>query len=511
MKSVIPFVRAMGIRLLFFLGNILIMASSHNLAMQHTDFVIRGLTSLGFVINKIHSHPFKGVARPRLRSKLRSNEAFLARRKAFKSKTVCSGNHVPSSHHKPCTKFSRSLSVDHACNSRNFPSHQGITEGSHKAIAPQGSHASYKIRVTLSQKAISVLQWWIDSAHLNNGRGIIPPPVDTMIFCNASKIGWGTHLDSIPIREDGWKKRPVPASVFLELKTAFLAFQVLVPSVKGPHICFGIDNCAATSHINKLGGTRSLTLSNLAIEAECPGRSQVKTFKAFDRMDAQSKHFQGSGSQTWLTRHGPICIESEPLDTGVCVMATRAECGDNWCSQSGMELPSELPISSIQLDSPVPQRDTERSGRMNSHCTRLEKADRGIQFFPQCCHTSLYCYLSPILLQLPGMSKIHTFCTQKSFWLAAWKISGKDCKVKDFLSMCPTSSSRHGEKVLQGNKRVLGDRGVGWCDSLEINCFSASIKNILTYCNWHTFSMRKVCSIAQSMFTGQQSLHSTYP
>ena len=118
-------------------------------------------------------------------------------------------------------------------------------------------------------------------------------------------------------------------------------------------------------------------------------------------MDAQSKHFQGSGSQTWLTRHGPICIESEPLDTGVCVMATRAECGDNRCNQSGMELPSELPISSIQLDSPVPQRDTERSGRMNSHCTSLEKADRSIQFFCQCCHTSLYCYLSPISSSTP--------------------------------------------------------------------------------------------------------------
>ena len=178
------------------------------------------------MINKIHSHPFKGVARPRLRSKLRSNEAFLARRKAFKSKTVCSGNHVPSSHHKPCTNFSRSLSVDHACDSRNFPSHQGITEGPHKAIAPQGSHASYKIRVTLSQKAISVLQWWIDSAHLNNGRDIIPPPVDTMIFCNASKIGWGTHLDSIPTG-GRWLKKEASSCI------SFSGTKNSIPSISG--------------------------------------------------------------------------------------------------------------------------------------------------------------------------------------------------------------------------------------------------------------------------------------
>ena len=53
---------------------------------------------------------------------------------------------------------------------------------------------------------------------------------------------------------------------FSELKAAFLEFQVLVSSVKGPQICFGIDNCTAMSHINKLRGTRSQTLSNLTIE-----------------------------------------------------------------------------------------------------------------------------------------------------------------------------------------------------------------------------------------------------
>ena len=50
-KPMIAFLRAMGIRLLIFLDNILIMASSHKLAVQHTDLVIQVLASLGFVIN----------------------------------------------------------------------------------------------------------------------------------------------------------------------------------------------------------------------------------------------------------------------------------------------------------------------------------------------------------------------------------------------------------------------------------------------------------------------------
>ena len=51
MKPVIAFLRAMGIKILIFLDDILIMESSHELAMQHTDLVIQVLTSLGFVIN----------------------------------------------------------------------------------------------------------------------------------------------------------------------------------------------------------------------------------------------------------------------------------------------------------------------------------------------------------------------------------------------------------------------------------------------------------------------------
>ena len=41
----------MGISLLIFLDDILIVASSHKLAMQHTGLVIQVLTSLEFVIN----------------------------------------------------------------------------------------------------------------------------------------------------------------------------------------------------------------------------------------------------------------------------------------------------------------------------------------------------------------------------------------------------------------------------------------------------------------------------
>ena len=52
LKPVIAFLRSMGIHLLIFLDDILIMAYSLERAAEHTEIVIRVLESLGFVIKK---------------------------------------------------------------------------------------------------------------------------------------------------------------------------------------------------------------------------------------------------------------------------------------------------------------------------------------------------------------------------------------------------------------------------------------------------------------------------
>ena len=171
--------------------------------MQHTDLV---LTSLWFVIDFPKSILIPLKVLPYLGFEVNSDlmKLFVPREKLLNLKQFALEiMFLPSSHCKPCIKFPQSLSVDHACNSRNPPSHQGNTEGSHKGHS-LGTHVSHKIKVTLSQEAINDLQWWIDSVHLNNGRDIIPPPVDTMVFCDASKIGWGTHSVLIGGR---WLKR----------------------------------------------------------------------------------------------------------------------------------------------------------------------------------------------------------------------------------------------------------------------------------------------------------------
>ena len=55
-----------------------------------------------------------------------------------------------------------------------------------------------------------------------------------------------------------------------------------------------------------------------SIEAKCPSRSQVKNFQGVHRMDAQSKHFQGSGCPR-VSHQIPKFISCQPEPNAVTI------------------------------------------------------------------------------------------------------------------------------------------------------------------------------------------------
>ena len=196
--------------------------------------------------------------------------------------------------------------------------------------------------------------------------------------------------------------------------------------------------------------------------------SQIKNFQGFHRIDAQSKDFQGSASQAWSTRHTPICIESEPPDTEVRIMATRAKCGGDQCIQSDMELPSELSISSIQPDSSMPQNDTERSSRMHSHCTSLEKQTMVSNSSVNVVTPAFTVTSVPILLQLPRNEQDSHLLYPKVFQTSCMESfrqrlqgQGSPQKVSNILlSSWRKSTARQYESAWRSWS--------GWCDSWQI-------------------------------------------
>ena len=164
-------------------------------------------------------------------------------------------------------------------------------------------------------------------------------------------------------------------------------------------------------------------------------------------------------------------------------MATRAECSGNRCIQSdnNMELPSELPSSSIQPDSSVPQKDTERSSKLHCLCTSLEKqtlaSNSSVNVVtPAFTVTSILISSSTPRnkqnshLQYPKV--FQTSCMEN--FRQRLQGQGFPQEVSDILlSLRRKSTVRQHESAWRSWS--------GWCNSWQIHSFSTSVKNILTF------------------------------
>ena len=116
-----------------------------------------------------------------------------------------------------------------------------------QVISPQGNKVNYKETISLSEGAIKDLLWWIQGPAEANGRVIIPPKVDSIIFLDASKIGWRAHLLEISIG-GRWKELEALDHInYLELEAAFLALRAFLPLIKRNHAQFGLDIRTAVS------------------------------------------------------------------------------------------------------------------------------------------------------------------------------------------------------------------------------------------------------------------------
>ena len=271
LKPVIAFLRSMGIRLLIFLDDILIMADSPERAAEHTQIVIRVLESLGFVIKRKKSvlKPtqailFLGFIVNSVKMLLLLPEEKLQK---LRSSALYLQRNVPTARQVlsflgQCQAVLPALQV--------APLHfRAIQRDLIQVISRQGDKVNYKKAISLSEDAIRDLLWWTQGAAQENGRVIIPPKVDSVIFSDASKIGWGAHLLQVSIG-GRWKEPEALDHInYLELKAAYLALRAFLPLIRGNHVQFGLDNRTAVAYINQLGGTRSQHLTALALDIWC--------------------------------------------------------------------------------------------------------------------------------------------------------------------------------------------------------------------------------------------------
>ena len=115
--------------------------------------------------------------------------------------------------------------------------------------------------MTISSDIIDHLQWWIKSDTLTVGVPLKKFKPDVSLFTDASKAGWGAHLDGQEVSGvwDSLTAESVHINI-LEMRAVRLALGELSNSLTGKAVLVATDNTTVLAYINHQGGTRSWSL-----------------------------------------------------------------------------------------------------------------------------------------------------------------------------------------------------------------------------------------------------------
>lgn len=264
MKPVVATLRNLGIRLIIYLDDLLILADSEQTARLHLATAMNLLESLGFIINlkksvlaPVQRIEFLGLSvdsvtlclalpRDKVRSIRRECEGLIANPVA----TVRQLAHL----------LGRLSSSIHAV----FPAPLYYRYLQQAKIQALRSGGHYESQVFLNQEAIEELQWWAEHLMAWNGRALAHPDPSMIIESDASMEGWGAHCNGVSTGGLWSQSEQFLHINCLELLAGSFAIKCFAKDKTNIHIQLLMDNVTALTFINKMGGTKSRALASLS-------------------------------------------------------------------------------------------------------------------------------------------------------------------------------------------------------------------------------------------------------
>ena len=262
-----------GIRIHQYLDDCLVRATSHQACLQHTQSLVRICQKLGWLVNLEKSElvpkqifDFVGYQFDLRAGRVRP---------------------TPDRWQNLQGKILEIMSLLH-CPVRQFMSLIGLLTATEKQVhlgrlhmRPIQWHLKQHWRIPESlEKVIPIpsslhphLQWWLKEDNVLTGQPLHPIKHALQIFTDASKEGWGAHLNEFTARGT-WSLPESKLHInYLELKAVFLALKEFQNLCTGKIVLVATDNTTVMSYINKEGGMRSGTLC----AAECGSRQAIQT------------------------------------------------------------------------------------------------------------------------------------------------------------------------------------------------------------------------------------------
>ena len=246
-----------GIRIHQYLDDWLVRARSQQICLRHTQILVKMCQNLGWLVNLE-------------KSELEPKQVFDFVGYQF---DLRSGRVRPTPDRwKNLQDKIHALLLLPACPVRQFMSLIGLLTATEKQVhlgrlhmRPIQWHLKNNWRVPESQEKIIPLpralhphlQWWLDEDSVLQGQPLHPVRHALQIFTDASKEGWGAHVNEFTAR-GSWS---VPESKlhinYLELKAVFLALKEFQNLCVDKIVLIATDNTTVVAYINKEGGMRS--------------------------------------------------------------------------------------------------------------------------------------------------------------------------------------------------------------------------------------------------------------
>ena len=266
MKPVVAMLRQRGVRLIIYLDDMLIMAESTSLALHHAASALNLLESLGFVVNYHKSQL------------IRSQQI------EFLGFLVDSGTlslQLPGEKLRKIRKRCQQLLNVGETSIRELSKFLGLLTSSIQAVFPAPLHyrhlqrlknlilntlQSYDAIIPLDSQAKEELVWWRDHLQAWNGKALFQKSADLVIETDASHKGWEAYCEGVSTGGPWCSNEQRLHINSLELLAGSFAIKTFCKNRVVAHVKLLMDNVSAVAYINKMGGTHSQTLANLAID-----------------------------------------------------------------------------------------------------------------------------------------------------------------------------------------------------------------------------------------------------
>ncbi len=274
--------REVGVRILNYLDDWLILAQSREQLCGHRDLVLRHLSQLGLRVNweKSKLSPaqrisFLGVELDSVSMTARLTEeraqSVLNCLSSFGGRTVV-----------PLKQFQRLLghmASAAAVTPLGLLHMRPLQHWLHSRV-PRWAWRRGALRVNITQECRRSFSPWTDLAFLRAGVPLEQVSRHVVVTTDASSTGWGATCNGQAASGLWTGPRLLWQINCLELLAVHLALRQFRPLLLGKHVLVRTDNIAAVSYINRMGGIRSRRMSQLARHLLLWSHTWLKSLRA---------------------------------------------------------------------------------------------------------------------------------------------------------------------------------------------------------------------------------------